>query len=230
MPDISSNTGVSANVANLAPNRQSAAAEQAQRIAVPSGAASGTASPVSIETDVTSPAQRVSTVSVSDAARQRLAAEQDNTRTTSAAPGANLAAGNALQQRIQDLLGERGNSATAATNSASSSNAAATAAPNSAANSTTSPVVSTAGPVPGSGNVETDATATANALAAPASGVAASQQRSEGNEERAEIASTTRPTLSEQIAQRLQDQQSDQGNEASAVSELTGNPQRTQRA
>ena len=227
MPDISSNTGVSANVANLAPNRQSAAAEQAQRIAVPTGAASGTASPVSIETDVTSPAQRVSTVSVSDAARQRLAAEQDNASTTSAAPGANLAADNALQQRIQDLLGERGNSATAATNSASSSNSAATAAPspatNSAANSATSPVVSTTGQVPGSGSAEADANA-------PASGLAASQQRSDGSEVSAAVVSTTRPTLSEQIAQRLRDQQSDQGNEASATSELTGNPQRTQRA
>ena len=116
-------------------------------------------------------------------------------------------------------MGERGNSATAATNSPTNS------ASGPAANSTTSPVVSTAGPVPGSGNVETDATANA-----PASGVAASQQRSDGNEERADVAATTRPTLSEQIAQRLQDQQSDQGNEASAVSELTGNPQRTQRA
>ncbi len=225
MPDISSNTGVSANVANLAPNLQSIAAEQAQRIAVPTGAASGAAGPVSTETDVTSRAQRVSTVSVSDAARQRLAAEQDNTSTTSAAPGANLAAGNALQQRIQDLLGERGNSATAATNSASSSNSAASAAPspatNSAANLATSPVVSTAGQVPGSGSAEANA---------PASGLAASQQRSDGNEVSAAVVSTTRPTLSEQIAQRLEDQQSDQGNEASATSELTGNPQRTQRA
>ncbi len=215
MPDISSNTGVSANVANLAPNRQSIAAEQAQRIAVPTGAASGTAGPVSTETDVTSPAQRVSTVSVSDAARQRLAAEQDNARSTPAAPNATLAAGNALQQRIQDLLGERGNSATAATNLATNS------ASGPAASSTTSPVVRTAGQAPESGNAETDA----NASASP-SGVAASEQRSEGNEERAAIASTT----SEQIAQRLQAQQSDQGNEASATSELTGNPQRTQRA
>lgn len=109
MTDIANINGAAAGAAGIAPNRQASSVEQIAAAVRTTPAGPQDADQVQLR-GTEDPTRRVSSVSVSDEARQRLAAEgsvQQSGQPAAEAGQQGLVSGNRLQQQINALLGEQ---------------------------------------------------------------------------------------------------------------------------